>query len=110
MRKLAYAFSISAVSGLTSFAGSSLATPMPGLFSGLAAQIVQEDDIFQNVHRWQDRWHCRKRYGKHRGRKYRHRHWQACDEHLGGYSGPFFEFYRGDHHHYDRPNRRKKKD
>lgn len=109
MRKLANAFAISAVSGLTSFAASSLATPVPGLVPGLAAPIVQDDNIFHKVHLWQDRLHCRKRYGLYRGRKYRHRHWEACDEHFGGDPGTFFGFYRDNDHDYDQPKRRKKK-
>lgn len=106
MRKLIYAMAITAVG---SFADPSSAAPITGRVSGGIVPILDSDGLVQKVHDW----HCRKRYGLYRGRKYRHRHWPACDEYYGGYPGPFFGFYWGDHRHHDfdrSKNRRRKKD
>jgi hypothetical protein len=94
MHKLVYAFAIVAVSGLTSFAASSSATPITGgLALNGAVPIMDSDGLVQKVHGW----HCRKRYGWYHGHKYWHRHRRACDDYdyrySPGYATPFFGFY-----------------
>ncbi|HEY7750322.1 MAG TPA: hypothetical protein VH933_16800 [Aestuariivirgaceae bacterium] len=89
MRKLSYLFAIAAISGLTSFATASSASPLAsGLAGANTATPTVSDDLVQKVHGW----HCRRKFGWYRGDKYWHRHRRAC-----GYSyyddRPFIGFY-----------------
>lgn len=110
MRKLVYAFAITAVGGLTSFAASTSAAPITtGLVSSGAAPMV--DDFVQKVHRWRGRWHCSERFGWYRGHKVWHEHCHR--RHY--YPGPFLHFYLYDDDDWDddwrwRKKRRRHKD
>jgi hypothetical protein len=86
-----------AVSGLILAAQPSSATLVSGGVSGVTVMPALEDGFVQKVHGW----HCSRRYGWFRGRKWRHRHIRACDDYdddyypytYGGYyPGPFIGF------------------
>jgi hypothetical protein len=100
MRKLAYTFAIAAVSGLTSFAASTLAMPVTsGVVSDGAVLIMDGDGLVQKVHGF----HCKRKRGPFNRTYGLHRHFRACDRYDDSYYDyPYDRPYYG-HYPYRRP-------